>query len=276
MIGRNPVQPGVEGPRGIVLVKLVANLHENFHGCVFRIFASRQCSPAKAENGRSVVPVKVTPGFRIPCPGPSDGLARLPCFRRVHPAWFLDVHRLIRLEARKTYTAGAAAERENAPLAANLAQHSIRRITRRSPGKAQPAEEKRLLTMGLEGEFGGDLQAPWSAATEERIADSYVAGNRQREKSAAPSESYLRSRRRMTSRTQGVGSRGDAVEIGIRQVTRIERAGEIRMVQEVVGLDPELELQALGDGGVLEDREIELVKTGTDERVSSFVAEMHG
>src|SRR6266702_3453126 len=95
------VEPGGKRPRCVVLIQLVPNLHENFHRRVFRIFPGRKRPAAKTKNRRSVLPIEVAPGLGIPCPGPSDDSARLPCFRRVHPAWFLDVHKLVRTRTEK-------------------------------------------------------------------------------------------------------------------------------------------------------------------------------
>src|SRR5450631_557481 len=48
------------------------------------------------------------------------------------------------------------------------------------------------------------------------------------------------------------------------------------MVQQVVGLKAQLQLDVLGDGGVFEDRKIELAEIRADQRVASFVSEMAG
>src|SRR2546425_11076369 len=95
------VEPGGNRPRCVVWIQLVPNLHENVHRRVCRIFPGRKRPAAKTKNRRSVLPVEVAPSLGIPCPGPSDDCARLPCFRRVHPAWFLDVHRLVRTRTEK-------------------------------------------------------------------------------------------------------------------------------------------------------------------------------
>src|SRR5262249_47881408 len=92
----------------------------------------------------------------------------------------------------------------------------------------------------LEGELGGDLQRSRPAGTEEGIADAHVARGRE-------AQSALR-------RAVGV----DSVWRGVGDERRQERACEVRVVQEVVGLKAQLELQTLGERGVLEKREIEL------------------
>src|SRR5437762_11382476 len=94
MIGGYFVEPRGKGPSGVVLVQLISNLHENFHGCVFGVFAGRKRSAAETENGRSVFPVQVAPSLGVASPGPGNDCARFLCFGIHpvwHPAWFLDV-----------------------------------------------------------------------------------------------------------------------------------------------------------------------------------------
>src|SRR6266446_4845124 len=114
MICGHFVKPRSKRPGGVVLVQFVSNLHENFHGCVFCIFAGWKSSAAETENGRSKFSVQVTPSLGIPCPGPGNDCAGIPCVHRIHPVWhpacFLDVHRLVRKATEKITLRWAATQ----------------------------------------------------------------------------------------------------------------------------------------------------------------------
>src|SRR5208337_1101252 len=72
MVGRNFVEPGGERAAGIVLGEFVAQLHENLHGGVFRIFLAGQSTPAKAKDRRCKFPVQIAPSLGIPSPSLGD------------------------------------------------------------------------------------------------------------------------------------------------------------------------------------------------------------
>src|SRR6266478_1527142 len=104
MIRGNFVQPCGEGPRLVVLDEFVAQLHENLHRGVFRVFARRHRPPAKAEDCRGKFPVQFAPSLGIPSPGSSDYIRRLRFSRCAHSPWSQRFHRLVRGSRRKTIT----------------------------------------------------------------------------------------------------------------------------------------------------------------------------
>src|SRR5262249_21141425 len=110
----------------------------------------------------------------------------------------------------------------------------------------------------LEGELGRKLQRPGAPASKEGVADADVAGGRQ------PKVVF------------GGPVRIDAVRGRVGDKRGQQRAREVRGVQQVVGLEAELQLQVLGDRGVLEDGEVELPEVRSDQRVAAFVTEVHG
>src|SRR5580700_9626888 len=104
MVGGYPVEPSGKGARLVVLAQLVPQLHEYLHGGIFGIFPGRQSPPAKPEDSRGKVPVKLTPGLGIPCASPGNCLRGLRHSGHAHRAWSQRFHRLVRREAPKTYT----------------------------------------------------------------------------------------------------------------------------------------------------------------------------
>src|SRR5580693_7352484 len=104
MVGGYPVEPSGKGARLVVLAQLVPQLHEYLHGGIFGIFPGWQSSPAKPEDSRGKVPIKLTPGIGIPCTSPGNCLRGLRHSRHAHRAWSQRFHRLVRRGAPKTYT----------------------------------------------------------------------------------------------------------------------------------------------------------------------------
>src|ERR1700727_21818 len=102
VIARHLVEPGGERPRGIVGAELLSHLHENLRGSVLCVLAGRQHPPAKAEDGRGVLPIELAPGVDIS--GPDLG-QQLRQFRFAHHSdRVLSVHQLIRLEGWEYFT----------------------------------------------------------------------------------------------------------------------------------------------------------------------------
>lgn len=87
----------------------------------------------------------------------------------------------------------------------------------------------------LEGEFGSELHASWAAAAKERIANADVASGCEG----------------IVALIMPVGSGAVDGRIGdeIRQI----RIGKIRMVEQVIGFEAQLHIQALGKTGVFEE-----------------------
>src|SRR5262249_1663420 len=139
------------------------NLHENFHGGVFRVLTRGQRPPAKTEYSRGMFPVKLTPSLGIASPGSRDDLARLPCFRGIHrkrhPAWFLDVHMLVRFANRKNYTPGLTDRSHAKPLPplARLVASTLPEPRGNSLRETAPKEEK-AVPRQLEGLFVTDCR----------------------------------------------------------------------------------------------------------------------
>src|SRR5271163_2739698 len=104
MIRGNPVEPSGKGARLVILAQLVPQLHEYLHGGIFGVFPDRQSPPAKPEDSRGKIPVKLTPGLGIPCTSPGNCLRGLRHSRHAHRAWSQRFHRLVRRGAPKTYT----------------------------------------------------------------------------------------------------------------------------------------------------------------------------
>src|SRR6267143_1397969 len=115
MVCRHLIQPCRKRPALVVLAQLIPELHENFHGGVFRIFARRQSPSAKPENRRSVLPIELPPGLAISGLGPGDCFSRLDFTRGAHSAWSQRFHRLIRSKAPKTYTNVTTGDRYPVP-----------------------------------------------------------------------------------------------------------------------------------------------------------------
>jgi hypothetical protein len=103
MICRYLVQPRGKRSSLVVLVQFASQFHENFHGGIFGVFPRRQSPPAEPEYRRRIVVVQLAPGVGVTRPGTGYRLRRFRCSRRVHPAWFLRSHRLVRTRARKYY-----------------------------------------------------------------------------------------------------------------------------------------------------------------------------
>src|SRR5262249_17380725 len=101
----------------------------------------------------------------------------------------------------------------------------------------------------------GELKAAGSAATEERVADSHVTGRAQRVVPAVAA-----------GRGIGRSDVGDEV--------RQERIREVRVVEQVEELSPELQVDLLGQSRIFEEREVELLEAGPSQRIASQVAEM--
>src|SRR5262250_389632 len=100
--------------------------------------------------------------------------------------------------------------------------------------------------MKLKSEFGGNLQRPGPAATQDRIADAHVGRHSDRQSA------------------NGAPIRADSVSISNRLEVRQIRTGKVRMIQQVVSLKAQFQLEALRDVGVLEDGEIELTEGRPD------------
>src|SRR5690348_11776943 len=74
-----------------------------------------------------------------------------------------------------------------------------------------------------EHELHSQLNTARSASTQERVPDAYVTGFREREKvDAVP------------------GKRVDAIKAGVGREARIKRAGEVRVVRQIVDLGSDL------------------------------------
>src|SRR6516165_2893112 len=102
MIGGYFIEPRGEGAALIVLGEFVAQLHENLHGRVFRIFMGGHGPPAKTENRRGILPVQIAPSVDIPGPSPDDQIRRFRFSRRAHSPWSQRFHRLVRRNVHKT------------------------------------------------------------------------------------------------------------------------------------------------------------------------------
>ena len=114
-----------------------------------------------------------------------------------------------------------------------------------------------MQELRLELEDCRQLQASWSTATQERVADAYVGSRADRE--------ILRS---------AITARGGARRTDVGNKSRQERIHEVGMIEQVKELGPEGHFQPLGDSCVLENGEVELLETGAVERVASFAAEV--
>ena len=110
----------------------------------------------------------------------------------------------------------------------------------------------------LKGKFGRDLQASRCAATEEGIANADVAGHCQRIEALGPA------------------IQANTVDIRSRQEAGVERAGKVGMIEQIVGLEAKLEMQAFGQVSIFIDRKIELAEIRTQERVTALVPKVHG
>src|SRR5580704_9562495 len=104
MVRGDPVKPGGKGARLVILAQLVPQLHEYLHSRIFGVFPGWQSPPAKPEDSRGKIPVKLPPGIGIPCTSPGNCLRGLRHSRHAHRAWSQRFHRLVRREAPKTYT----------------------------------------------------------------------------------------------------------------------------------------------------------------------------
>src|ERR1700730_5315459 len=98
MVGRHFVKPSRERTALVILKELIVahRFREDIHGGGVRLSPGCSRPPAKAEDGGSILPVKLSPGIGIPCPCPSDRLCRLCLTWRAHPLWSRRIHRLVR------------------------------------------------------------------------------------------------------------------------------------------------------------------------------------
>src|ERR1700751_749043 len=105
------------------------------------------------------------------------------------------------------------------------------------------AHHKRSITSGLERELSCELNAAWTAATEERVADSYVASGRQ----VIAANAHL-----------AISTQLKTVRSGIRNEGWQERIGEVWVVQDIEEIDTELHVKPLCNRRVLIHGEIPL------------------
>ena len=119
-------------------------------------------------------------------------------------------------------------------------------------------EEPQASPSNLETNLGRKLDAPRPASAQEGIADAHVAsGSERQEADAAP--------RRVQPIVRRISNK-------IRQV----RIGKVGMIKQVKELSSDLQVYPLRDCCVLEDGEIELLKTGGAQRVPPQIAEVAG
>src|ERR1700683_2120922 len=71
------VQPCLKRPTGVVLPDLFPQLHEDFHGRVFRVFPCRERAPAKTEYRPRKLPVEVAPSLQVSSLRPSNQAGQL-------------------------------------------------------------------------------------------------------------------------------------------------------------------------------------------------------
>src|ERR1022692_2766136 len=119
-------------------------------------------------------------------------------------------------------------------------EHTGFRNRLRSKAQAELLQRQSVL----ESDLGGELDAAGAASTQERIADSHVAGRGQ------------------GVRTDSTPRAADAVHPGIGDEVRKHRIGEVGMIEQVEKLSAQLQVDALGDLGVFEQGEVELLEPG--------------
>src|SRR6266576_2968809 len=114
---------------------------------------------------------------------------------------------------------------------------------------------KPQLGRSLEANLCGELNAAWTAASQERVADAHIASCRDRE-----STGMLPG-----GRVRGSDVRDERRHGGVRQ---------IRMIEHVEEVGANLQGCSFRESGVLEDAEVKFLETGTTQTVAAERAEM--
>src|SRR5262249_23016319 len=120
-----------------------------------------------------------------------------------------------------------------------------------------------------ERELGGDLQGARTTAAKQGIPSSDIAGDTECERATCAADRDSRADRRVAG-----AYLANAVAIGDGFEVWQQWIAKVRVVEEVVGLEAQLEFEPFGDVSLLEDREIELPEIGTDERIPAEIAEV--
>jgi hypothetical protein len=120
----------------------------------------------------------------------------------------------------------------------------------------------RLPLRRLKRELRRQLHRPRPAAAQERIPDAHIARRRQRQRAQTSPD------------RQPAGPIADPIRRRIRNERRQIWIRKVRMIEQVVRLKPQLQLQPLGDGRVLKDRQIKLPEVRPDQRISPFISEV--
>src|SRR5215469_7340398 len=108
----------------------------------------------------------------------------------------------------------------------------------------------------LESDLSGELDAARAASAKKWVANSHVAGSRQR------------------IITDAATGRVDTVDTGIGDEIRQLRVGKVGMVEQVEEFSAELQLHPLGNLGVFKYRAVELLEGWSSQRIACQVAEV--